>query len=124
MADIPRDGTSRNAFGSSHPFQNAVLRMGEATESVLSACELAVSDIDHFLYHQANFKILKSLMRNFELPRERVHTNIATVGNISSATVPCLLSAGIASGRIQPGHRVLMAAFGVGYTFGAAILEV
>ncbi|MFT5683959.1 MAG: 3-oxoacyl-[acyl-carrier-protein] synthase-3 [Myxococcota bacterium] len=120
---LPEDG-SVTFWEGRDIFQNAVLRMGEATEAALSACGLTVPDIDHFLYHQANFKILKSLMRNFDLPRERVHTNIATVGNISSATVPCLLSQGIASGRIQPGQRVLMAAFGVGYTFGAAVLEV
>ncbi len=98
--------------------------MGEATEAALTACGLSVPDIDHFLFHQANFKILKSLVRNFDLPTDRVHTNIAEVGNISSATVPCLLSEGIHGGRILPGQRVLMAAFGVGYTFGAAVLEV
>ena len=120
---LPADGSV--AFWEGRDiFQNAVLRMGEATEAALAACDLSVPDIDHFLYHQANFKILKSLIRNFDLPTERVHTNIATVGNISSATVPCLLSEGIASGRVQSGQRVLMAAFGVGYTFGAAILEV
>jgi 3-oxoacyl-[acyl-carrier-protein] synthase-3 len=120
---LPSDGSVAFWEGADI-FQNAVLRMGEATEAALTACGLSVPDIDHFLFHQANFKILKSLVRNFDLPTDRVHTNIAEVGNISSATVPCLLSEGIHGGRILPGQRVLMAAFGVGYTFGAAVLEV
>jgi 3-oxoacyl-[acyl-carrier-protein] synthase-3 len=105
-------------------FQHAVVCMGEATEQVLAAAGLQVEDIDHFLYHQANAKILKSLVRNFSLPPERTHTNIALLGNIASATVPVLLDAGRRAGRIRPGERVLMGAFGAGYTFGAAILEI
>lgn len=120
---LPEDG-SVTFWEGRDIFQNAVLCMGEATTAVLDACGLTVADIDHFLYHQANFKILKSLIRNFDLPTDRVHTNIATVGNISSATVPTLLSQGLGSGQIRSGQRVLMAAFGVGYTFGAAVMEV
>lgn len=120
---LPADGSV--AFWDGRDiFQHAVLCMGRATQDALAACALTADDIDHFLYHQANAKILRSLVRQFSLPDARVHTNIATVGNISSAAVPSLLSAGLASGAIRPGERVLMAAFGVGYTFGAAVLEV
>ena len=105
-------------------FQSAVLCMGEATERVLAQTGLSVGDIDHFLYHQANHKILKSRLRNFDIPPERAPTNIAEVGNISSATVPVLLDEGRTSGRIRRGELVLMGAFGVGYTYGAAVLEV
>lgn len=105
-------------------FENAVLCMGEATERVLAQAGLGVGDIDHFLYHQANAKILKSLVRNFSLPAERTRTNIETVGNISSATVPVLLDALRQAGRIRSGEVVLMGAFGAGYTYGAAILEI
>jgi 3-oxoacyl-[acyl-carrier-protein] synthase-3 len=107
-----------------HIFEHAVEHMGEAAMAALEETGLGMDEIDHFLFHQANAKILRSLIRYFELPRERVHSNIATVGNISAATVPFLLSEGLASGRIRSGQRVLMGAFGAGYTYGAAILEI
>ncbi len=107
-----------------HIFEHAVERMGEAALAALQETGLGLDEVDHFLFHQANAKILRSLIRNFDLPAERVHSNIETVGNISAATVPFLLSEGLASGRIRSGQTVLMAAFGAGYTYGAAILEV
>jgi 3-oxoacyl-[acyl-carrier-protein] synthase-3 len=107
-----------------HVFENAVLRLGQAVERALGESGHGPEQVDHFLIHQANAKILRSVVRNFGLPPERVHANIEEVGNISSATVPVLLSAGLRDGRIRTGDRVLMAAFGVGYTWGAAVLEV
>jgi 3-oxoacyl-[acyl-carrier-protein] synthase-3 len=121
--EAPEDG-SVTFWEGRDIFEHAVLCMGEATQAVLTACGLEHDDIDHFLFHQANHKILKSLIRTFDLPEERVHTHIRRVGNISSASIPCLLSQGLARGRICRGQRVLMAAFGVGYTYGSAILEL
>lgn len=123
-ADKPLPANQKVSFWEGRDiFQHAVLCMGEATERVLEDAAMTVADIDHFLYHQANAKILKSLIRNFSLPPDRTHTNIAEVGNISSATVPVLLDSTRKAGIIQPGHTVLLGAFGAGYTYGAAILE-
>ena len=105
-------------------FENAVQCMGDNLLDALAQAGLSMGDIDHFLLHQANHKILASVARRCGLPADRVHGNIARVGNISSATVPCLLSEGLQSGRIQRGDRVLMAAFGLGFTSAAAIMEV
>jgi len=122
--DGPPPGGAVSFWEGRDIFQHAVLCMGEATEQALSAASLSTGDVDHFLFHQANAKILKSLVRNFSLPAERTRTNIETVGNISSATVPVLLDAGRRSGDISPGDVVLLGAFGAGYTYGAAVLEV
>ncbi|MCB9741070.1 MAG: ketoacyl-ACP synthase III [Alphaproteobacteria bacterium] len=107
-----------------HIFRSAVEGMGEGTLQALRATGLGVDEIDHFLYHQANAKILRSLVRYYELPEARVRSNVRRVGNISSATVPLLLSEGIAAGEIRPGQRLLLGAFGAGYVTGTAILEL
>lgn len=119
----PEDGNV-GYWDGGHIFQSAVTCMGDASLGALAHLGLGLDDVDHFLFHQANAKILKSLVRNYELPEDRVRSNIGTVGNISSATVPVLLSQGLETGAIVPGQRVLMAAFGAGYTWGVCLLEV
>lgn len=107
-----------------HIFRSAVEGMGEGTLRALKALDLGPGDVDHFLYHQANAKILRSLVRYYELPKARVRSNVHRVGNISSATVPLLLSEGIQAGEIRSGQRLLLGAFGAGYVTGTAILEL
>ncbi|MCB9745667.1 MAG: ketoacyl-ACP synthase III [Alphaproteobacteria bacterium] len=107
-----------------HIFRSAVEGMGEGTLRALSALGLAPEDIDHFLYHQANAKILRSLVRYYELPADRVRSNVRRVGNISSATVPLMLSEGLEAGEIKAGQRLLLGAFGAGYVTGTAVLEL
>lgn len=131
-ADLPAHQAQLNTpegggvgfWDGAHIFQHAVEGMGEATERALSALNLQRQDIDHYLYHQANGKILRSLVRNFELPADRVRSNVHRVANISSATVPLLLSEGLQSGEVQPGQRVLLGAFGAGYVTSTAVLEL
>ncbi|MCB9762316.1 MAG: ketoacyl-ACP synthase III [Alphaproteobacteria bacterium] len=107
-----------------HIFRNAVEGMGEATLRALEATGLGPDAVDHYLYHQANAKILKSILRNFSLPADRVRSNVERVGNVSSASIPLLLSEGVATGEIRAGQRVLLGAFGSGYVLGTAILEL
>lgn len=120
---IPEDG-GVGFWDGGHIFQHAVLGMGEGTERALAALGLARDQVDHYLYHQANGKILRSLVHNFDLPAERVRSNVERVGNVSSATVPLLLSEGIADGSIRRGQRLLLGAFGAGYVTATAIWEL
>lgn len=105
-------------------FRNAVTCMGQATEDALSALRLERDDIDHYLYHQANKKILSSLCRQYSIPASRVAQNIDLVGNTSSASVPLLLARELADGKISPGQKILMGAFGAGYAYGVVVYEV
>ncbi len=105
-------------------FRSAIRSMGGAVMTALAELELTRDDVDHYLFHQANGKILRSLIRQYELPAERCPTNIGRYGNTSSATVPILLDEAIRGGRIGPGDRVVMAAFGAGFTWGAAVYEM
>ncbi len=105
-------------------FRSAVRRMGAAIGEALDGAGLTSDDVAHFLVHQANGKILASVLRQYDLPPERTPSNIARYGNTSSATVPILLDEGRRAGRIRPGEVVLMVAFGAGFTWGAAVCRV
>jgi len=105
-------------------FRSAVRSMGAAIGAALEGAGLSVAEVDHFLVHQANGKILKSVLRQYDVPPDRTPSNIARYGNTSSATVPILLDEGLREGRIRPGQVVLMVAFGAGFTWGAVVYAV
>lgn len=104
-------------------FRHAVVRMTQATHEVLALAELEPEDIDLFIYHQANSRILRAVAEQLELPAERVIDCIATQGNTSAATLPLALASAQETGRLRPGDRVLLCAFGAGFTWGAGVLE-
>jgi 3-oxoacyl-[acyl-carrier-protein] synthase-3 len=104
-------------------FKQAVRRLGEAT---LAACErsgVQLADVDLFVYHQANSRILASLAERLDLPPARVLDRIAEHGNTSAASVPLALADARAEGLLQRGSRVLLAAAGSGFTWGGCIVE-
>jgi 3-oxoacyl-[acyl-carrier-protein] synthase-3 len=102
-------------------YKNAVSRMAEATRELLSAHQLAVGDVDWYLFHQANQGIVERVGKLLKLPPERVLTNLGPYGNTSSASIPLLLWDARRSGRIRPGQLLLMCAFGVGYVWAAGL---
>jgi 3-oxoacyl-[acyl-carrier-protein] synthase-3 len=103
-------------------FNNAVKRMAAATGHALEAVGWELADVDRFVVHQANVHILKALSQRFDVPFERMAANIAHVGNTSAASVPILLAQEAADGRIKPGDRLLLTAFGGGVTWAATTL--
>ncbi|MFD0852183.1 3-oxoacyl-[acyl-carrier-protein] synthase III C-terminal domain-containing protein, partial [Actinomadura adrarensis] len=78
------------------------------------------ADVDRLVPHQANARITTAVVRKLGLERSRVLQCIEQVGNTSAASIPLTLAQASAEGRLQPGHRVLMTAFGAGLTWGAA----
>jgi 3-oxoacyl-[acyl-carrier-protein] synthase-3 len=104
-------------------FKQAVRRMGEASIAAAAAAEVALADIDLYVYHQANTRILASLSERLELDPAKVVDAIASLGNTSAASVPLALSAARAQGRLRPGMRVLLAAAGSGFTWGASVVQ-
>jgi 3-oxoacyl-[acyl-carrier-protein] synthase-3 len=79
--------------------------------------------VDLFVYHQANTRIIAAVGERLGLRPERVIDCIATYGNTSAASIPIALSEAEADGRLVPGMRVLLGAFGAGFTWGGAFLE-
>ncbi|HET9185617.1 MAG TPA: beta-ketoacyl-ACP synthase 3 [Solirubrobacterales bacterium] len=103
-------------------FRHAVARMSEATLRAIESAGLGLEDIDLFVYHQANARILKAVAERLGLPPGRVMEGIERVGNTSAASIPLALDAARQAGELRPGARVLIAAFGAGLSWGAATL--
>ena len=104
-------------------FRAAVARLSEVTLEVCADAGLGLADIDLFVYHQANSRILSAVGERLELPADRVVDSLAVYGNTSSASIPLALDAALADGRLADGSTVLLAAFGAGLTWGAGIVE-
>jgi 3-oxoacyl-[acyl-carrier-protein] synthase-3 len=104
-------------------YKYATRQMGESAAAALRAAGLTVDDVDQFVFHQANLRIITSVQKQLGIPDEKTYVNIEKYGNTSAASVPMALVEAVAAGRIKPGDRVLMVAFGAGYTAGAALVE-
>ncbi len=104
-------------------FKVAVRSMEEISRQVLDDLRMSPSDIDLFIPHQANQRITEAVAERLGLPLEKVYSNIHRVGNTSSASIPIALDECVRSGRVKPGDLLMMASFGAGVTFGAAILR-
>jgi 3-oxoacyl-[acyl-carrier-protein] synthase-3 len=104
-------------------FRHAVTRMREVTLDAVERAGLTLDDIDLFVYHQANARITKALGERLDLPTERVVDCIEAMGNASAATLPVALASAAADGRLRPGAKVLLSAFGAGFTWGGGVIE-
>jgi 3-oxoacyl-[acyl-carrier-protein] synthase-3 len=104
-------------------FKHAVNRIVEVTNETLEAAGMTLAEVDLFVYHQANSRILKAVAERLELDLERVIDCIESTGNMSAASVPYALATAAADGRLRDGARVLLAAFGGGFTWGGAVVE-
>jgi 3-oxoacyl-[acyl-carrier-protein] synthase-3 len=104
-------------------YRYATRQMAESTLAVLRRTGLGVDDVDQFIYHQANLRIINSVGKQLGIAPEKVFVNIEKYGNTSAASVPMALVEAVAAGRVKVGDRILMAAFGAGYTAGAAVVE-
>jgi 3-oxoacyl-[acyl-carrier-protein] synthase III len=102
-------------------FRWATEKMPEVSLRVLSSAELTIDDIDLFVPHQANMRINQFVAGKLGLPESKVVHNIQRYGNTTAATIPIGLSESFAEGKLGKGATVLMAAFGSGYTWGAAV---
>jgi len=103
-------------------FKFAVRVMGTATVDVLEKAGLSKDDIDLFVPHQANVRIIQSAMQRLDLPEEKVVVNVHKYANTSAASIPLALVEAAEEGRMKEGDRVLMVGFGGGLTWGASVL--
>ena len=84
---------------------------------------MQLEDIDHFLLHQANQRIIDAIKQDFDLPPERFHSNIQKRGNTSSASIPMLLDEEIREGHIKRGDLMVFNGFGAGFVTSAAVMR-
>jgi 3-oxoacyl-[acyl-carrier-protein] synthase-3 len=104
-------------------FLVAVPSLCEATLDVCHAAGIDLGEVDLFVYHQANRRILDAVAERLEVDRARVVDAIGEVGNTSAASIPLALAAAADESRLAPGSRVLVGAMGSGFTYGAALLD-
>lgn len=104
-------------------FKLAVKIMADAACRVLKLCDLGVEDIDCFIPHQANMRILDAVARKMGLPLEKIFFNVAHYGNMSAASTPVALAEAYHSGRIKGGDIVVLDAFGAGLVWGSCVIE-
>jgi 3-oxoacyl-[acyl-carrier-protein] synthase-3 len=121
MILIPRD--DKLSMMGHETFVAAVARLSEVTLDVLDQAAVPLDEVDLFVYHQANSRIIAAVGERLGLRPERVIDCIATYGNTSAASIPIALSEAEADGRLLPGMRVLLGAFGAGFTWGGVFLE-
>lgn len=103
-------------------FKFAVRVMGSATEAVLRKAGKGKEDIDLFVPHQANIRIIQSAMQRLDLPEEKCVINVDRYANTSAASIPLALVEAAQGGRIKEGDTVLLVGFGGGLTWGASVL--
>jgi len=104
-------------------FKYAVKKMAEMTERILEKNKLTGKDVDCFIAHQANLRIITATADRLGMPREKVIINIDRFGNTTAGTIPIAMRTAIEEGKLKKGDVVLIAAVGAGFTSGATLLR-
>lgn len=104
-------------------YVNAVKRMGEAVVEAVTANGIQVSDVDLFLFHQANLRINEAVAERLGIPGEKVFNTIDRFANTTAATIPLGMHEALKAGRLREGMTVCLAAFGSGFTWGSILLR-
>ncbi len=117
------DGRARPRMNGRAIFVQAVRRFKEVMRECLEANGLKPADIDVYLFHQANLRILDAIAEYAKIPPEKMFTNVQKYGNTSAASVPICIHEAYTEGRIKEGDLVLTAAFGTGFAWGATLLR-
>ncbi len=107
----------------SQVFKYAIRKMSEACKSILERNSLSVSDLDIFISHQANRRIIEAAADRLGMDPNKVLINIDRYGNTTAATIPLATADAIQQGRLKKGNLVLYAAAGAGYTVGTALVR-
>ena len=104
-------------------YRHAVARMVEATQAALDRAGMTTDDLDLFVAHQANARIIEAAAAELGLPHDKLALNIDRVANTSSASIPLALAQAERDGLLEPGATIGLAAFGAGFVWGAGIVS-
>ena len=104
-------------------YKRAVHAFGEAIQKALEPTGLDADDVDLFIPHQANQRIIASAMQRLGIPEEKAYLNLDRVANTSAASIPIALDEAVEKGLLEPGSLLLMAAFGAGLTWAGAMVR-
>ncbi len=101
----------------------AITRIKQIVEALLKKQQLTTLQIDHFVFHQANLRLLEFVAKTMSLTEKQVFNNIEHVGNTSSASIPLCLHDLIQTKTIMPGEKIVLAGFASGFSYGACLIE-
>jgi 3-oxoacyl-[acyl-carrier-protein] synthase III len=104
-------------------YRHAVARMVEATREVLDDADLTAADVDLFVAHQANSRIIEAAANELGVPQDKLAINVDRVANTSSASIPLAIAQAEADGLLKPGATIALAAFGAGFVWGAGLVS-
>jgi 3-oxoacyl-[acyl-carrier-protein] synthase-3 len=110
-------------FDGQEIFRRAVVGMSDASREALAKCGMTVDDVDLMIPHQANRRIIDAVGRRVGIASEKVFVNIERYGNMSAATIPVALVEAVEAGRVAPGARLLLPAFGAGLAWCAHVVR-
>lgn len=117
------DGRTRPRMNGRAVFVHAVRRVREVVQECLDANGLLADDIDLFIFHQANLRIVESVAESFKISESRMLNNIQRYGNTAAASVPICLHEAVMGGRMKEGDLVMLVAFGTGFSWGATLIR-
>jgi 3-oxoacyl-[acyl-carrier-protein] synthase-3 len=116
-------GFAAIAMNGQEVYKFAVREVPAVLAALLQDCDLKAADLQWLLLHQANQRILDAVADRFQVPHERVLSNLAHYGNTSAATIPLMLDEAVRDGRIRPGDLIASSGFGAGLSWGGALLR-
>lgn len=121
--DITRKGEAFIEMQGNAVFRRAVATFDKIARETIEDLDGHIDDIDWFVPHQANMRIIQAAAKKLGLPMERVIATVDEHANTSSASIPLALDLAVKEGRIKRGDTLLFAAFGAGFTWGSAMLK-
>src|SRR5256714_8598968 len=120
---ISENGSGHLTMNGREVFKFATRVMVSSAEAVLEECGKTVGNVDVYVPHQANVRIIDHAAKKLGIPEEKVVVNVDRYGNTSSGSIPLALAAAADDGRLKPGKLVLMTGMGAGLTWGSALIE-
>ncbi|HEX5385425.1 MAG TPA: beta-ketoacyl-ACP synthase III [Gemmatimonadales bacterium] len=120
---VIRDRSQFMKMAGREVFKAAVHAMAEATDEALRRACVTADEIDLFVPHQANIRIIEATARHAGVPMDKVMVNLDRYGNTSAASIPLALDQALKEGRVSRGSLLLFVAFGAGFTWGSAVVR-
>jgi 3-oxoacyl-[acyl-carrier-protein] synthase-3 len=120
---FPDNGQAYVKMNGREVFKFATRVMIHSAERILEACGRTVEDVDVYVPHQANVRIIDHAAKKLGIPKEKIVVNVDRYGNTSSGSIPLALADAERDGLLKPGALVLMTGMGAGLTWGSALIE-
>ena len=128
---VPRDDGTGNFRSQQELFMDgaeifnfSLQTVPKAIHQLLEKSGMTLDEVDFFVFHQANKFMLEALRRKLRIPKEKFSINLELFGNTSSPSIPMALEVALAQGQVEPGARVMVVGFGVGYSWAAGMIRI